>query len=120
MSVLNRREKEVMETVYALCQKKGVCVVSPSEFLDYLSHGKGYTEERVESLLTELALDNYFQLLSSERQGEKMWVISLTATGQAYKRSNLQKRRDIIFKIAWAVGSAVIAFLVGVLLKRIF
>ena len=120
MGVLSRREHEVMETVFSLCHKKGVCVVSPSELLSALPDNKGYTEESLENILTELSLDNYFQLLSSERQGEKMFVISLTATGQAYKRSDIQRRRDSIRKIAWAIASAVIAFLVGVLLKRIF
>ena len=120
MGVLSRREHEVMDAVFSLCQKKGVCVVSPSELVSLLPKNKGYTEEKLESILTELALDNYFQLLFSERQGEKMFVISLTSTGQAYKRSDLQRRRDSLRKIAWAIGSAVIAFLVGVLLKRIF
>ncbi len=120
MGVLNRREHEVMEAVFSLCQKKGVCVVSPSDLLSLLPPNKGYTEEKVESILNELALDNYFQLLSSERQGEQMWVISLTAVGQAYKRSDLQRKRDSLRKIAWAISSAVIAFLVGWLLKRIF
>lgn len=120
MGVLSKREHEVMEAVFSLCQKKGVCVVSPNELLSLLPQNKGYTEEKLEGILAELCLDNYFQLLSSERQGEKMLVISLTATGQAYKRSDIQRRRDGARKIAWAVGSAVIAFLVGWLLKRIF
>ena len=70
--------------------------------------------------MNELALDNYFELLSSERKGEKMYVISLRANGYAYKRYYVQMRRDFAVKLLWAVASAVVAFLVGLLLKRIF
>lgn len=109
-----------MNTVYELCHEKGICLVSPSELLAMLPQRKGYTEEQLETILGELALDNYFELLSSERKGEKMYVISLRANGYAFKRCFAQMRRDAAVKIFWAVASAVVAFLVGVILKRIF
>ena len=109
-----------MGAVYTLCQGKGVCLVAPAEILALLSPRKRYTEAQLEEVLGELALDNYFELLSSERKGEKMYVISLRASGHAYKRTALQHRRDITLKLCWAITSAVIAFLVGWLLKKIF
>jgi len=118
--VLNKRETEVMNVIFSLCHDKGVGLVSPTEILDMLPKKRRYTEERVEGILNELALDNYFELLSSERKGEKMYVISLRTNGYAFKRGYVQRRRDALFKVFWAVVSAVIAFTVGVLLKRIF
>ena len=118
--MLNRQESEVMNAVYTLCHDKGICLVSPSELATLLPSKKKYTEEQIEKILDALALDDYFQLLSSERKGEKMYVISLHANGYAYKRCSVQQKRDLAFKLGWAIASAVIAFLVGVLLKRIF
>ena len=118
--MLNRREAEVMNAVYNLCHEKGVALISPSEILALLSHKKGYTEEKIEEILHELSLDDYFELLSSERKGEKMYVISLRANGFAFKRYFAQMRRDAAVKMFWAVASAVVAFLVGLVLKRIF
>ena len=118
--MLNKRESEVMGAVYALCESKGICLISPAELLTLLPVRKKYTEEQVEKILSALALDDYFELLSSERKGEKMYVISLHASGYAYKRCELQRRRDLLFKISWAVLSATIAFLVGWVLKMIF
>ncbi|MBQ7923950.1 MAG: hypothetical protein IJ329_01435 [Clostridia bacterium] len=118
--MLNKRENDVMNAVYALCSGKGICLVSPAELLAMLPRKKKFTEGQVEKILDELALDDYFELLSSERKGEKMYVISLHANGYAYKRCSLQQKRDFAVKIGWAVASAVIAFLVGWLLKRIF
>ena len=118
--MLNRRETEVMNAVYTLCHEKGVCLISPTELLALLPPRKKWTEETVEKILGELALDDYFELLSSERKGEKMYVISLRANGYAFKRYFAQMRRDAAVKIFWAVASAVVAFLVGLILKRIF
>ena len=118
--MLNFRENEVMNTVYALCQDGGVCLVSATELLSMLPSRRHYTEAQLEKILNALALDDYFQLLSSQRQGEKTYAISLRAGGYAYKRSALQKRRDFLLKCGWAILSAVIAFAVGFFLKRIF
>ena len=118
--MLSKRETEIMNTVYELCHEKGVCLISPAELLSLLPKKKKYSEAQIETILGELALDNYFELLSSERKGEKMYVISLRANGYAFKRYFAQMKRDAAVKIFWAVTSAVVAFLVGVVLKRIF
>ena len=118
--MLNKRENEVMRAVYSLAHEKGICLLSPSELISLLSPRKKYTEEQVEKILNELALDNYFELLSSERKGEKMYVISLRPSGYAYERCSVQQRRDVAVRLFWAIASAVVAFAVGLVLKRIF
>ena len=60
------------------------------------------------------------ELASSERKGEKTYVISLHASGYAYKRCKEQKKREISLRFIWAITSAVIAFAVGWILKLIF
>ena len=109
-----------MGAVYTLCEGKGICLISPTDLISLLPSRKKYTEEQVEKILGALALDDYFELLSSERKGEKMYVISLHASGYAYKRCSLQQKRDVALKLGWAIASAVIAFLVGWVLKCIF
>jgi hypothetical protein len=118
--MLSKRETEVMNAVYALCHGKGVCLVAPTELLSLLPTRKNYDERTLEEILNGLALDDYFQLLSSDRKGEKMYVISLRANGYAYKRCHQQQKRDLTMRLLWAVVSAVVAFFVGVILKRIF
>ena len=109
-----------MGAVYTLCEGKGICLISPTDLISLLPSRKKYTEEQVEKILGALALDDYFELLSSERKGEKMYVISLHASGYAYKRCSLQQKRDVALKLGCAIASAVIAFLVGWVLKWIF
>ena len=117
--MLNKRETEVMNAVYSLCHEKGVCLISPSELLSLLPNPNKYTEESLESILQALSMDDYFELLSSERKGEKMYVISLRANGFAFKRYFAQMRRDAAMKIFWAVASAIVAFAVGLILKAL-
>lgn len=118
--MLNKQESEVMRAVYSLCHNDGICLISPSELLAMLPAHKKYTQVKLEKILGSLALDDYFQLLSSERKGEKMYVISLHATGYAFKRNSLMQKRALVLRLSWAIASAVIAFLVGLLLKHIF
>ena len=118
--MLNRQENEVMNAVYSLCHEKGICLISPAELVDILPSRRKINLEKLEDILNQLAFDDYFELLSSERKGEKMYVISLRANGYAYKRCTLQEKRKIAVKLLWAVTSAVVAFLVGLLLKQIF
>ena len=118
--MLNRQENEVMNAVYSLCHEKGISLVSPTELMAMLPARKKITLEKLEDVLQQLAFDQYFELLSSERKGEKMYVISLRANGYAYKRCTLQQKRNVAVKMLWAITSAVVAFLVGLLLRRIF
>ena len=97
-----------------------ICLVSPAEILSALPKKSRCSEERLDRVLRELQLDDYFEMLSSERKGEKMYVITLHAEGRAFKRYSVQMKRDFALKIGWAVTSAVIAFLVGLLMKWIF
>lgn len=119
--MLNRRESEVMGAVYYLCEGSGgSCLASPGEILRLLPTREKYTEEKLEKILKELELDDYFELLSSDRKGEKMYVITLRAAGYAFKRERAKFKRDAAYKIGWAILSAVLAFLVGVILRSIF
>ena len=118
--MLNKQENEVMNAVYEMCDGKGSCLVSPLEIMSILPEKRKYTPEKIDAILRSLELDDYFVLIQSDRKGEKMYVITLHANGEAYRRTNLQMKRNIAFKVALAVGSAVITFVVGLILREIF
>lgn len=118
--MLNKREYGVMKRVYELSGSGGVCLATPKELLDGLPSREKWTEEGLEKTLTDLKMDNYFDLLYTDRKGERTYVITLRAAGLAFERSALQMKRSVTVKLIWAVASAVIAFLVGWILKFIF
>ena len=118
--MLNKKENEVMNAVFSACEGEGLCLISPKELLALLPPRRKYTEEIVDKILQELAMDDYFQLLSTQKKGEKTYVISLHASGLAYRRNAIGERRALFSKLLWAVASAIIAFFVGLILRRIF
>ncbi len=118
--MLNKQENEVMKAVYDMCDGKGSCLVSPLEIMSILPEKKKYTPEKVDAILRSLELDDYFDMIESERKGEKMYVITLHPNGEAYDRTRLQTRRSVAFKIALSAAGAVVTFVVGVILKSIF
>ena len=118
--MLNRYETEVMAAVYALCDGTEGCLVSPLDILSILPAKHKYNAEKLEDILYALKCDGYFDIISSERKGEKMYVISLKESGLAYKRNEQQRRRDVIYKIALAMLGAVVTFVFGLILKAIF
>ena len=118
--MLNKQENEVMNAVYEMCGGKESCLVSPLEIMSILPEKRAYTPEKVESILRSLELDDYFDLIESDRKGEKLYVITLHQNGIAYKRTALQMKRSVAFKVCLAVGSAVITFAVSMILRGIF
>ena len=118
--MLSHREGEVMKRVYALCKERGICLVTAAELLAGMKRGKRWSEGDLEKTLLDLKADHYFDLLYSERKGEKTYVITLHAEGYAYPRTELQMRRNFILKMLWAATSAAVAFAVGWLLRHIF
>ena len=111
--MLNRQESEVMRAVYEMCDGKGSCLVSPLEIMSILPEKKKYTPERVDKILRSLELDDYFDLLESDRKGERMYVVTLHSKGEAYPRERLQMRRRIAFQIGLSGAGAGIPFPVG-------
>ncbi len=118
--MLTKNEDEIMHAVYDLCDGTESCLISPAEILSLLPAKRKYNYEKIDSVLHELMCDGYFDLISSERKGEKMYVINLKEAGFAYKRTIRQRRRDIAFRITLAFVGAVATFIFGLIIKGIF
>lgn len=118
--MLDRNENMVMSAVFSLCDGTGGCLVSPVEILSILPVKRKYTPEKVDGILYDLMCDGYFDLITSERKGEKMYVINLKENGYAYKRTSKQRQRDIAFRIVLAFIGAAATFVFGLILKGIF
>ena len=109
-----------MKEVFSLCGEEGKCLVAAADLLRALPRKEKFTEEGLERTLRALELDDYFVMFSSDRMGEKMYVTSLHPKGAAYRRSAVQLRRGLALRLVWTVLSAVLAFFVGLLLRKLF
>ena len=118
--MLSRNENEVMSAVYCLCDGMDGCLVSPLDILSVLPQKRKYSPEKVDGILHNLMCDGYFDLITSERKGEKMYVINLKESGFNFRRNAKQKQRDIAFRIVLAFIGAVATFIFGLIIKGIF
>ena len=118
--MLARSESEIMRAVYDLCDGTDSCLISPAEILSLIPAKRKYSLEKIDSILRDLSRDGYFDLIFSERKGEKMYVINLKEAGFSYKRAIDQRRRDIVFRVTLAFVGALSTFIFGLILKGIF
>lgn len=118
--MLSKYENEVMTAIYSLCDGTDGCLVSPLDILSVLPAKHKITKEKLEDILYALKCDGYFDIIQSERKGEKMYVINLKESGFAFKREAKQKQRDITFKIFLAFIGALATFIFGLILRGIF
>lgn len=118
--MLSRREEKVMDEIYALCKKDGKCLISAADFTRLFPVNARLSEAATEKILQALKEEDYAETLYSRRKGEKMYLFTLRAKGYCYPREKENKKRDRALLVLKSVASAIVAFLVGHLLKRLF
>ncbi|MDE6585253.1 MAG: hypothetical protein K2K80_01050 [Clostridia bacterium] len=118
--MLDRKENMVMAAVYSLCDGTDGCLVSSADIMSILPARHKINAQSLDDILNALKCDGYFDLILSERKGEKMYVINLKESGFAYKRTAKQKQRDVSFKIFLAFIGALATFIFGLILKGLF
>ena len=109
-----------MGAIFSLSLGKERFLAAPCEIMACLPPKANYDEEKLERVLRALELDGYFQLISSERKGEKTYVVLMHEAGLNYRRSDIQRRRSVAFKWGVAAIGACITFFIGVILRLIF
>ncbi len=114
---LSLRENEVMAAVFSLSQGKERFLVSPYEILSVLPERAGFDEEKLERILKALELDGYFELILSERKGEKTYVVHMREEGLAFRRQDVRRRRDLAVRLLLAGVCGLLSAAVGLLLK---
>ncbi|MCD8371857.1 MAG: hypothetical protein LUD27_00960, partial [Clostridia bacterium] len=93
--MLGRQETEIMNAVYELCDGADSCLVSGADILSLVPRKSKCNKDTLDELLFALHCDGYFDVITSERKGEKMYVITLKESGFAFKRNEKQRQRDV-------------------------
>ena len=116
---LNKREREVLQAVLSLADGKDRMLISPEEILAVLPPKREYDAEKLESVLKDLEMDGYFELVFSDRKGERMYVFHIQTAGLNYKRADKQLKRSVYFRWGVVAIGAVISALIGIIIKAI-
>ena len=117
--MLNKSEKEVLQIVYEKCNNQGSCLITINQIKAQLKH-KNISEQKIKSAVKSLQLDNYYDLILCEKNGEQIYCINLLKKGYSFKRETQQNKRMVVSKIIFAIITGVITFLVGRMLIYFF
>ncbi len=117
--MLDRLEKKVMTTLCNELKEKQAILISPMDLIKIVGT-ENLSTSRLEKIINDLSMDGYFDLVYSDRRGETVYCISLLGKGKSYLRNERQTKRNLLSRLFLTIGFAIVSFLVGVILKKIF
>lgn len=118
--MLNKIEDKIMCAVRQSCGDKTSCLVSPYDLIKMVGLGSALNQTSLERVLLSLSYDGYFDVIYSDRKGEKIYCITLHEKGFAYQREKLVFKRNLRYKLFVTVFFAVLSFIIGLILKKVF
>lgn len=118
--MLTKNEDKIMGAIYAACAGKTSCLLSPDDILSMAGVRGAVSYGALDKILEALEYDDYFELILSDRRGEKVYCISLKEKGLSYRRQKVQQKRNLGYRLAVTVALALVSFLVGLILRAIF
>lgn len=118
--MLTKNEDKIMGAVYSACAGKACCLLSPDDILSMAGVRGSVGYGALEKILEALEYDDYFELILSDRKGEKVYCITLKEKGLSYKRQKVMIKRNLGYKFIVTIAFALVSFLLGLLLKAIF
>ena len=108
-----------MKVIYDKAVDRRAAILTEEDIMDALPKKSGITRCDMREIVRQLAMDNYFELIHSEKKGQPVMVITLTRNGEAFERELTQQKRNIRQKLAITVICAIITAVVGIIIRSI-
>ena len=117
--MLSKTESRVMSVLFSECKERSALLITPVDLIKIIGD-KTLSQTRLEKIMKDLFMDGYFDLVYSDRHGETVYCVTLTEKGKGYMRKRKITKRNIIFRIFFTVGLALLSFVIGLILKAVF
>ena len=108
-----------MSAVFQLSEGKERFLAAPYELLALLPPRMNFNEEKLSRALRSLELDGYFELIESDRKGERVFVVHMREAGRSFRRSDALRKRRMYYKIAVTLLCGALSALVGIVVKSL-
>lgn len=122
--MLNKTETRVMSYIFEKCKGENKGIFTPKELLTALMPKYEITAKQLDVIMSNLALDDYIECEKKEKSGKIYFLISLTMRGAAFNRELQSQKRQMIRSLMWklglTVGGAILAFILSIILNRLF
>ena len=117
--MLNRKEKKVMQFLYENCSGKQSCLIEPDDILNYLQPKFDVNNIELEQILSALVLENYIDMVNSDKNGKLVYCVSLKSKGEGFLREQQNAKKNLYIILTRTVILACVSFAVTLLLKAI-
>lgn len=107
--VLTKKEKAVMRVVYGEASRQnGSCLLTPIQLFSQIPLDLDFDESELDVALNNLEIDDYFELIRSDRKGELVYCINMQKKGLQFARVERAFKKNIVFKIMLAMATSAI------------
>lgn len=119
--MLNKREKSVMKIIYyrAVMRSDGVGLLSPIEILRSIPYKYELASDDLNTIIKELALDDYFDYVVTEKKGEQIICFTLHQKGHAFYREILSEKRAVQRKVWFTIAGVIGGFILKEIITAI-
>lgn len=115
--MLDKRESAVMEVIYNACTDKKSCLIKAVNILKEIPYTRTINMEELEEIVNILVLDDYFDVVKTEKDGETVYCFNFHPNGVAFERELIQKKRQIKFKVLLTIGGALGSLALTLIIK---
>ena len=109
-----------MGLLFALCEKTGECLITPTEILAGISYDIDFREKDIETTLKILQSDNYISYDHLYKNKDLIYSVKLESRGLTYERDRIKARKKIMQTIILTIVTAVIGVIIRFSLQAIF
>ena len=118
--MLNRKEKKVMQFLFENCNGKTSALIEPDDILNFLQPQYDVNNIELEQILSALVLENYIDVVNSDKNGKLVYCVSLKTKGESFERDLQNSKKSLYKKIISTVIFACLSFIVTLILRAIF
>ena len=116
--MLNKKETVIMREIYKrTTNNNGKCLVRPVDLMASIPYTVELTLDELPPILQNLAYDEYFDLVETEKKGEYYFCITLLHKGFAFQRAEEQRIRNRKNSIMAKVGLTLLGVGLAALLR---
>ena len=109
-----------MQIIYdKMSHSQKAVILTESEIFSKIPKKAKIEFGNLRNILQQLAIDEYFELIHTEKKGEPVMVITLKKKGIAFERSLVQQKRKLGQKLVITVICAIITAIVSVVIKNL-
>ncbi|MCQ2399165.1 MAG: hypothetical protein MJ072_01510, partial [Clostridia bacterium] len=101
------------------CKGKNACLMTANDIAGS-TDGVKLSEEEISKIVDDLGYDGYLGVIYSDRKGEKVFCLSLTAKGLRYERERKNAKKSLLIKLMTTVCFALLSFIIGIILRSVF